>query len=348
MRKVFYSLIIASAFISAKADEGMWLPHLLGNQYDVMAKKGLKLSLEQLYSVNQNSLKDAIVMIDGGDCTGEMVSEKGLMFTNHHCGYGEIQAHSSVEHDYLTDGFWAMRMEDELPNPGKSASFLIRIEDVSSRIIPFLSENMSETERSDKIEELSSIIVSDAIRDTWYNASIESMFKKNAFYLFVYETFRDVRLVGAPPSSIGDFGGDTDNWMWPRHTGDFSIFRVYMGPNGKPADFSPDNIPYKPKHFLPISLNGVNKGDFSMIWGYPGSTERYLTSYGVKYNIELYNPTITKIGTTILEKMKEKMDANKVVQIQYASKYASFANFWKSYSGQNRNLIRLQIGRAHV
>ncbi|MCK4663101.1 MAG: S46 family peptidase [Bacteroidales bacterium] len=329
---------------SANADEGMWLPLLLNKMnYAEMQKMGLKLTPEQLYSINNSSLKDAIVMLDGGSCSAEVVSPEGLLFTNHHCGYDNIQEHSSVEHDYLTDGFWAMSREEELSNPGKTASFLIRIEDVTAKVLDEISNEISEKERTEKIHEIISKIEKEATEETHYNARVSTMFGGNEYYLYVYETFRDVRLVGAPPSSIGDYGGDTDNWMWPRHTGDFTIFRIYCAPDGKPADYSEKNIPYKPKHFLPISLKGVKKDDFAMVWGNPGNTDRYLSSFGVEYALNYFNPAIIKICNKLLEIMKEDMDADKKVRIQYASKYAGIANVWKLYLGQSKSLKKLDV-----
>ena len=315
---------------SVQADEGMWLPFLIGQKkYAEMQKLGLKLTKEQLYDINKASLKDAIVRLDGGGCTGEMISSEGLLLTNHHCAYGDIQAHSTVEHDYLTDGFWAMNRGEELANEGKTASFLIRIEDVTEKVLANVVDTMSERERSGAIRTASGEIEKEAIGDTHYEASVRSMFSGNEYYLFVYETFLDVRLVGAPPSSIGKYGGDTDNWIWPRHTGDFSMFRVYTAPDGTPAQYSKDNIPYTPKHFLPVSLKGVEEDDFAMIFGYPGSTDRYLTSYGIELKVDQLNPTTVMLRDTKMKIMKEEMDKSDMVRIQYASKYAYLGNFWK-------------------
>jgi Peptidase S46 len=328
----------------ARSDEGMWLPFLVGEQkYAEMKEMGLKLTSEELYDINNSSLKDAIVMLDNGSCSAEIVSSKGLLFTNHHCGYDDIQVHSSVEHDYLSDGFWAMSMEEELPNPGKIASLLIRVEDVTSQITKELNGKMSEQERNAKIEEVSEAIISKAIEGTNYNGEVSIMYEGSEFYLFVYETFRDIRLVGAPPSSIGDYGGDTDNWMWPRHTADFSIFRIYTAPDGSPADYSAENIPLKPKHFLPVSIDGIKKDDFSMVWGNPGTTDRYLSSFGVHLALSQVNPSISKLGGIMLDNMKKEMEKSDKVRIQYASKYASIANFWKLYTGQSKWLDRLDV-----
>lgn len=344
--KKFFLLVFAfilSFNLLTRADEGMWIPMFVGRlNYADMQKLGLKLSPEEIYDINNSSLKDAVVQFGRG-CTGEIISDQGLLITNHHCGYGQIQSHSSVEHDYLADGFWAMNMNEELPNPGLTATFLVRIEDVSDKVNSQLAKDMTEEQRSAKIMEVSNQLVKDATDGTDYAASVRSFFGGNEFYLFVYEIFKDVRLVGAPPSSIGKFGGDTDNWMWPRHTGDFSIFRVYSGPDGKPAEYSKDNIPLKPKHFLPISLDGYKEGDFAMVLGYPGSTDRYLTSYGVELAINTTNPSVVKIRQDKLDIMKTSMDKSEAVRIQYASKYARISNYWKYYIGQTKGLKRLDV-----
>ncbi|MBN2174539.1 MAG: S46 family peptidase [Bacteroidales bacterium] len=345
MRRVFFILIVLFVGLqpSTRADEGMWLPLLVERlNYVDMQKMGLQLTSEEIYSVNHSSLKDAIAIFGRG-CTSELISGQGLLLTNHHCGYSRIQAHSSVEHDYLTDGFWAETMEDELPNPGLTATFLIRIEDVTNNILSQLNDGMTEVQRAKKVEEVASAIETKAEKETHYNASVRSFFEGNEYYLFVYETFKDIRLVGAPPSSIGKFGADTDNWMWPRHTGDFSIFRVYTDKEGNPAEYSEDNIPMKPRHYLPVSIAGVEKGDFSMILGYPGSTERYLTSYGVQLALDVHNQTVVDIRDKKLKIMMEDMQADPEVRIQYASKYARTANYWKYYIGQTKGLKRLKV-----
>lgn len=328
-----------------KADEGMWLPFMIERlNYVDMQKEGLQLTPEEIYAVNHSSLKDAVIIFGRG-CTGEIVSDKGLILTNHHCGYSYIQKHSSVEADYLTDGFWARSFDEELPNPGLTAKFLIRIEDVSERVNSQLSDTLNSMQRSQKIREISTEIEQEATKDTYYDASVKSFFKGNEFYLFVYATYKDVRMVGAPPSSIGNFGGDTDNWMWPRHTGDFSVFRVYSAPDGSPAEYSEENVPFKPAHHFEISLDGVEEGDFAMIMGYPGSTQRYLTSDGVKQAINIKNPTIVEVRDQKLKIMKKAMDASDEVRIKYASKYARVANYWKYFQGQTRGLKRLKVAK---
>ncbi|MEA3505443.1 MAG: S46 family peptidase [Bacteroidota bacterium] len=345
MRKLIIAVVIFMFAFQpvVKADEGMWLPFLVKRlNYVDMQKEGLQLTAEEIYSVNHSSLKDAIIIFGRG-CTGEMISDKGLILTNHHCGYPHIQSHSSVEHDYLTDGFWAQSYEEELPNPGLTAKFLVRIEDVSEKINSELNDSMGEEDRDAKIDELSKVIEEEAEKDNGYNASVRSFFKGNEFYLFVYETYTDVRMVGAPPSSIGNFGGDTDNWMWPRHTDDFSMFRVYADADGRPAEYSEKNVPLKPKHHLPVSIAGVEEGDFSMIMGYPGGTERYLTSDGINIAVEKKNPSIVHIRDLKLKTMKKYMDASDEVRIKYASKYAQTANYWKYFQGQTKGLKRLKV-----
>ena len=338
-----FLIFILTLNLSVRADEGMWIPMLVERlNYADMQKLGLKLTPEEIFSINQSCLKDAIVIFGRG-CTAEIISNQGLLITNHHCGYGQIQAHSEIQHDYLTDGFWAMSLEEELPNPGLTVQFLIRIQDVSDTINGQLKADMTEEQRGEKIKAITDELVKKATDGTLYNASVRSFFGGNEFYLFVYETYKDVRLVGAPPSAIGKFGGDTDNWMWPRHTGDFSMFRVYSGPDGNPAEYSKDNIPLKPKHYLPISLDGYKEGDFSMILGYPGSTDRYLPSFGVQQAINISNPSVVKIRQEKLDIMRAAMETSDEVRIQYATKYARISNYWKYYIGQTKGLKRLDV-----
>ncbi|MEI8201924.1 MAG: S46 family peptidase [Bacteroidota bacterium] len=344
MKKLILFLsIFTLSFTSLKADEGMWLPMLIQRlNYVDMQKMGLQLTAEEIYSVNHSSLKDAIIQFGNG-CTGEIISKQGLLITNHHCGYGSIQGASTVEHDYLTNGFWAMSQSEEIPIPGLTVKFLVRMDDVSKRVMAELPAKLSEKERNDKLQEIFKKIQAEETKGTNYEAVVKSFFDGNEFYLFVYEIFKDVRLAGAPPSSIGKFGTDTDNWMWPRHTGDFSMFRVYMSKDGKPAAYAKENVPYTPKHSLPISIKGVKKDDFAMIMGYPGTTDRFLTSYGVNMAIEQSNPTIVNIRAKKLEIMRSFMDKSDAVRIQYAAKYASIANYWKFYIGQTKGLKRLKV-----
>ena len=345
MTKKLLSIVFLSVltFSLVKADEGMWLPQLLQSMNESDMKDcGLQLTAKDLYDVNNSSLKDAIVALNGGMCTGEMISSQGLMLTNHHCAFDVIQTHSTVDNDYLTDGFWAMTRDAELPNEGFSVSFLVSIESVTDRVLEDLGE-VTESERKTKLREIFNEISSEKIDGTDYNARVKSFFGGNEFYLMTYITYNDVRLVGAPPSSIGKFGGDTDNWMWPRHTGDFSLLRVYCAPDGSPAEYSEENIPYTPKHHLPIQLDGVDNGDYTMIFGFPGSTDRFLTSFGIQEALEQTNPTIVQIRSEKLAIMKSGMDANKKTKIQYASKYAGTSNYWKYYIGQSRGLKRMKV-----
>ncbi len=344
--KKFTSILIGFILVfslSTKADEGMWLLDMLETlNMGKMTEMGLELTAEEIYSINNSSMKDAIVIFGGG-CTGEIVSDQGLLLTNHHCGYGRIQAHSSTEHNYLKDGFWAMSKEEELSNPGLGVTFLIRLEDVSARINDSLNLEMSEEERDAIIESISEKIETEATEDNHYTARVRSYFGGNNFYLLVYETYNDVRLVGAPPSSIGKFGHDTDNWEWPRHTGDYSVFRVYMSPDGKPAEYSEENIPLKPRHFLPVSIKGVEKGDYAMILGYPGGTQRYMTSFGIDKELKITHPNRIKIRGARQEILWADMLADEKVMIQYASKYSGSSNYWKFSIGQKQGLERLNI-----
>lgn len=344
MKKI--SLLIAGfilAFAPLRADEGMWLPLFVKRlNYADMQKKGLELTAEEIYSVNNSSLKDAIVRLGRGFCTGEMISDQGLMLTNHHCGFSVIQEFSSEENNYLDDGFWAMKKSDELP-AGFSVSFLVRMEDVSEAVNSQLNEEMTLDERNKAIKTISDSLEAEAKGDSDNEVNVRSFFNGNAFYLFEYQTFQDVRLVGAPPSSIGKFGGDTDNWMWPRHTGDFTLFRVYADENNQPAEYSEDNVPYQPKHHLPISLKGVKQGDFSMIFGFPGSTDRFLTSAGIKYELETRQPAYVKLRRKVLDIYEEEMAKDEATRIQYASKHASISNYWKYFKGQSAGLKRLKV-----
>jgi len=332
-------------------DEGMWLPILIDRlNYVDMQKMGLNLTPEELYSINNSSLKDAIVGLSSGSpssrgffCTAEVVSNQGLIFTNHHCGYGAVQNHSTPEHDYLVDGFWARSMDQELPNERMYASFLERIENVTDSIIPMLDDTLSQSERSRKVREISERITERANEDGKFESRVRSFYSGNEYYLFVFKTYKDVRLVGAPPSSIGKFGGDTDNWMWPRHTGDFTIFRIYADEENNPADFSEENIPYKPDYHLPISLAGVEKNDFAMIWGFPGGTSRYMTSYGIEYNLNKFYPVIIDIFGKQMEVMKARMDVDQTARIAYSENYAGLSNTWKNFIGQTKMLRKNKV-----
>lgn len=336
-------LLVATG-LQVRADEGMWLlPYLQKLNIKEMKAKGLKLSADQIYNLNGNSLKDAIVIFGGG-CTGEIVSANGLIFTNHHCGYGLIQRLSSVEHDYLENGFWAMNYNEELPCPGMTITFIRSIEDVSDQILPKLKDSMSETQRQHCVDSLSKAITKAALpENSTKEAFIKSFFGGNQYLMFVVERYKDIRLVGTPPSSIGKFGGDTDNWMWPRHTGDFSIFRVYSDKEGKPATYSKDNVPYSTPTHLKISLKGVKPGDFTMIMGFPGSTERYMTSYEIDQVLNIFNPNRIFIRGERQKLMMEDMVASEKVRLQYANKYVGSSNYWKYSIGESRGLRKLGV-----
>lgn len=349
MKRIF-SILLGFIFVfnlNLRADEGMWLLSMIGKNYEDMKKQGFRLTPEDIYNVNNGSIKDAIIGLgrDGSPfwhfCTGEIVSDQGLFFTNHHCGFGMIQSHSTVEHDYLKDGFWAYSKDQELANPGTTASILVKIEDVSDKILSQLNDDMSEETRENKIKEIGKKLSEDAVKGTPYKAYVTDMFSNNQFFVFVYVIYQDVRLVGAPPSSIGKFGGDTDNWMWPRHTGDFSMFRVYTGPDGNPAPYSENNIPLKPKHFLPVSNKGVKDGDFAMILGFPGTTNRYITSYGLEETMNVTNKLRFEIRDVKVNVLRKEMRASQKTRIQYASKYASTSNYWKYSNEQNKALKNL-------
>ncbi|MDR2407289.1 MAG: S46 family peptidase [Bacteroidales bacterium] len=350
MKRIIFllsSIFILNTSVSF-ADEGMWLLSMLGKNYEEMQQKGFKLTPEDIYSVNKGSIKDAIIGLGNEGrpfrhfCTGEIVSGQGLFLTNHHCGFSMIQTHSTVEHDYLQDGFWALSKDQEMPNQGITASILIRMEDVTNQVLSLLNNNMSEEERDNIIDTVSKQIVNKAIEGSFYNAYVADMFNSNQFFLFVYVIYKDVRLVGAPPSSMGKFGGDTDNWMWPRHTADFSMFRIYTAPDGSPASFSKDNVPLKPKHFLPVSAKGIQEGDFAMIMGFPGSTERFLTSYGLEETMNVANKLRYEIRDVKINILRKEMASSQKIRIQYASKYANCSNYWKYSFEQNKALKNLK------
>ncbi len=341
-RKLLSLLALIVAACPLKADEGMWLPALISQRIADMQAKGFKLSAEDVYSVNQASLKDAVVLFGSG-CTGELVSDQGLLFTNHHCGYSQIQQHSSVEHDYLKDGFWAMSRSEELPNKGLTVSFLERMEDVTAAVLKGYKSKMTEEERAALVRKNSDALVKAATAEgKGLRASVEALYYGNQYFLFVYRVYRDVRLVGAPPSSIGKFGGDTDNWMWPRHTGDFSIFRVYADKDNNPADYSPENVPYRPKKFFKVSRAGVKDGDFTFVYGCPGSTKEYVTSDDVRYVGEISDPQKIALRTLRLDIIKKYMAQSQAVRIQYSSKAASVSNAWKKWQGEAKGIAKMK------
>ena len=340
MRKLLLSITLLFCMIYAKADEGMWLPYNLSNQslYE-MQQLGCKLSAEQIFSLNQPSLKDAIVQFGGG-CTGELISPEGLLLTNHHCGLSYVQKHATVEHDYLTDGFWALNKDEELPNQGLTVSFLAMVEDVTEAV---LKDVVDEDTREDVINNNINEIIKERKGDRNVEIEIVPFYSGNQYILFEYDVYEDVRLVCCPPWGIGKYGADTDNWTWPRHKGDFNIFRVYTDKDGKPAKYSEDNVPMKSKHYLPINIKGVKQGDYAMILGYPGSTDRYSTSYTVKNIVDYEGPSIVNCRTAKLNEYRKHMDADPEVFIKYASKQASVSNYWKYYIGQVKQLKRNHV-----
>lgn len=346
MKSIKYTAVWLLLFVFcsanlAKADEGMWLPMLIGKNYEQMKKQGFKLTPEDLYSVNKASIKDAIVSF-GGFCTGEIVSKNGLIFTNHHCGYDAAASNSTPDNNILDNGFYAKSYQEEKPIPGLFVRFLVRMEDVTPKVMAALA-GVADKDKAARIAEISKQIAADVTAGTAMEADVKDIFKSNQYLLSVYERFNDIRLVGIPPQSIGKFGGDTDNWEWPRHTGDFSIFRVYADANNKSAAYAASNKPYTPKKSLPVSIKGVKAGDFSMVYGFPGRTDRYLTSYGVNMATEMTNPTTVKLRDIRLKAWKEEMDKSVDTRLKLSSQYANIANYWKYYIGQTEQLKRLKI-----
>jgi hypothetical protein len=302
-----------------------------------MKNLGMKISAEDIYSVNQSSLKDAVPQFDGG-CTAEMISDKGLLLTNHHCGFDAIQNHSTVEHDYLRDGFWAYKMEDELPNKGMVVMFVVRIEDVTTQVLEGVNAVANELDKQKKIQANIAALTNSLPKESWQENKIRTFFDGNQYVLFVTETFKDIRFVGAPPSAIGKFGSDTDNWVWPRHTGDFSLFRIYADKNNRPTEYAVENVPYKPKHFFPISIAGLKENDFTMVMGYPGKTQEYLPSIAVDQIVSTLNPAKIEVRDAALKAQDRFMRKDQAIKIQYASKYASVANYWKKWIGETKGL----------
>ncbi len=340
MKKLLTIIIMSAMAVSALADEGMWIPMLLGRNEADMKKAGMRISAKDIYDINNACLKDAILLFGGG-CTGEFVSNEGLLLTNHHCGYSYIVKHSTVEHDYLTNGFWAMNRTEEIPCPGLSVTRLVRMEDVTSRVLEGVTPQTSEGERATIIEGNINKITDEAVKGTHYKAIIKPFYYGNQYFMYVNEIFTDVRLVGAPPSNIGKFGGDTDNWMWPRHTGDFSMFRVYAGSDNKPAPYSADNKPYKPLKHLEISLKGIKEGDFTFVFGYPGTTQRYVTSDAVELAANIENPIRIDLRTIRLKHYNNAMNQSAGQRLKYASRVASIANGWKKWQGETQGINRL-------
>ena len=345
MKKIITLSIIIITLVTSNlliAGEGMWIPSLLKtlNEKEMKAM-GLKISADDIYSLNHSSMKDAILLFGRG-CTSEIISREGLLLTNHHCGFSAIQKHSSVKHDYLKDGFWAMNKQEELPNPGLTATLMIRMDDVTKDVLKGVTPQMTEMQRKEKIKKNSAYLITNFEKNSPYQAKIKPFFKGNQYYMIITVTFKDIRLVGAPPSAIGKFGGDTDNWMWPRHTGDFSLFRIYVSPDGKPASYSKDNVPYKPNYFFPISTKGVKKGDFTFVFGYPARTNEYLPATAVEDIIEVENPAKIKLRDKRLEVFKKYAAMSPKTRIMYASKQARVANYWKKMIGQRWGIKRVK------
>ncbi len=341
VRQLFILTSLISLSVSLSAKEGMWIPTLL-QKYNIeeMSDMGFKLSAEEVYSVNHASMKDAVVLFGTG-CTGGIISPDGLLITNHHCGFSMIQKHSSLEHDYLTNGFWAMNRSEELTNPGLTVQFLVRMEDITNKMLKKVSGKADQVAHLDTTKENIDRIKKEYLKGTGYSADIKPLFNGNQYFIYIYEVFKDIRLVGTPPISIGKFGGDTDNWVWPRHTGDFSLFRIYAGKDNKPASYSPNNVPYHPKKFFPINLKGVKEGDFTMVFGYPGTTQRYIPSQAVNLIMNQSDPAKVAIRTAKLNIWAERMKNDPKIRMQYASKYVSASNAWKKWQGEVKGLSRL-------
>jgi hypothetical protein len=341
LRQIFTLLFFTAFSTGLFAKEGMWIPTLL-QKYNIeeMSQMGFKLSSEDVYSVNHASMKDAVVLFGNG-CTGGVISGDGLMITNHHCGFGQIQEHSSVQHDYLTDGFWAMNRSEELTNQGLTVQFLVRMEDITDKILINVTDKMNQVALRDTIQKNIEKVKTQYLKGTDYSADVKPLFNGNQYFIYIYEVFKDIRLVGAPPVSIGKFGGDTDNWIWPRHTGDFSLFRIYAGKDNKPAVYSPKNVPYKPKKFFPINLKGLKEGDFTMVFGYPGTTQRYVPSQAVNLIMNQSDPAKVAIRTVKLNIWAQRMKSDPKIRIQYADKYVSASNSWKKWQGEAKGLERL-------
>ena len=341
MRKTILTLLAAMLLtLPAVADEGMWIPMLLGRNQAAMQRAGMHLTAQDIYDVNNASLKDAVLLFGGG-CTGEFVSHEGLVLTNHHCGYSYIVRHSTVEHDYLTNGFWAMNRNEEIPCPGLTVTRLVRMEDVTAQVLEGVTDETSEQDRETIVEKNIQAVCAKAVEGTHYKAIVKPFYYGNQYFMYVNEVFTDVRLVGAPPSNIGKFGGDTDNWMWPRHTGDFSMFRVYVDKDNRPAAYSKDNVPYRPLKHLEISLKGVDEGDFTFVFGYPGTTRRYVTHDYVDLAANQVNPVRIALRTIRLDHYNAAMAKSAAQRLKYASRVASIANGWKKWQGESLGIERL-------
>jgi len=343
MKRIILSLTLVISIFLSRADEGMWIPLLLEQMNEKeMQEMGFKLTAEDIYSINHSSMKDGIVIFGGG-CTGEIVSDQGLLLTNHHCGYGRIQSHSTLEQDYLTDGFWAMSKDEELPNPGLTVTFLVSMEDVTEKMLEDVGDDMTEVKRKETLKKNAEELEKAAVEGTHYKARVKPFYNGNQFYIFITEVYEDVRLVGAPPSNIGKFGGDTDNWMWPRHTGDFSVFRIYADSNNQPAKYSENNVPFKPKYHFPVNIQGVEEDDFTFVFGYPGSTQEYIPACRVEHISEVTNPLRIDLRGKRLDIINKYINNDDLVRIQYSAKAAGIANGWKKWIGENKGIKRTGI-----
>ena len=342
MKKVLLLTALMMVRFFAVADEGMWIPLFLGYNESEMQQMGFHLTADDVYSVNHHSMKDGIVLFGGG-CTGELISPDGLLITNHHCGYSYVQAHSSMEHNYLHNGFWSKNRDEELVTKGLTVTFLVYMEDVTTKVLEGVTDGMSESERNSKIKKNINAIENEAIEGTHYTAKIKPFYYGNQYFLFVNEVFEDVRLVGVPPESIGKFGGDTDNWMWPRHTGDFSLWRIYTDKDGNPAPYSPDNIPLKSKKYFPISIKGVNEGDFTLVFGYPGTTQQFLISDAVDIKANVQNPIAIHARDLRLEAMKRQMEKSTEIRLMYSAKSNSISNGWKKWIGESKGINECKV-----
>ncbi|MGB4845316.1 MAG: S46 family peptidase [Ferruginibacter sp.] len=341
MKKYILLLVVGvSFFFKGFAEEGMWLPQLLQSLNEKeMKRMGMKINASDIYNIGRSSLKDAIVSF-GGFCTAEVISDKGLLLTNHHCGFDAIQSHSSIQNNYIRDGFWAYNHDQELKNPGLFATFIIRIDDVTKAVLGGVGDNLSEKERKSLIDKNIAALKKMTNKESYQDILIRSFFEANKYFMFITETYNDIRMVGAPPNTIGNFGKDTDNWMWPRHTGDFSMFRIYADKNNKPAAYSPDNVPYKPKRSLNISLDGIKEGDFTMVFGFPGRTNEYLHSSAIEQTVKVSDPAKVAIRTQALNVIDGFMRKDEEIGIQYAKKYASISNAWKKWQGEILGLTK--------
>ncbi len=341
-KSLLFTLLFAAIIGFARADGGMWIPLYLSQNEAEMQQLGFHLTADDIYSINHNSMKDAIVLFGSG-CTAELISSKGLLLTNHHCGYSFVQSHSTMEHNYLRDGFWAKSMQEEIPMEGLTVTFLVYMEDVTEQVLAGVNDQMKESERQTKIKENIAKVTKKAIEGTGYKAQIKPFYYGNQYFMFVTETYNDIRLVGVPPESIGKFGGDSDNWMWPRHTGDFSLYRIYTGKDGKPADYSKDNVPMKPKQYFPVSIKGVQENDFTLVFGYPGTTKQFLISDGVNAVANIQNPIAIQARTIRLDAMKKQMNLDPRIRLMYSAKANGISNGWKKWQGESKGIRECDV-----